>query len=131
MRYIDNPDLTPDELETFRSAVNVWRKSQVVVIAGKLTGETDEVQWTRRIAGEYPQLKPDLIRLIDKDNPCLSFYAILTLYWIDPETIDEFIKRSDRKYPVQLGSFCFRRELSNTLHDLLSYLEIQSANKTA
>lgn len=116
MRYIANPELSPAELADLRSAVNIWRKSDHIPCRPRSSCLYPSVAAARYIADKHPRLASDLARLTDSRNPCLAFFAYLTLVWIGSEFAGPCRDRlASRRFPVLEGCFVTQNDLTGAL----------------
>lgn len=116
MRCIDNPDLSAEELTTLRNAVNEWRTSQNIPCRPRAMGVYPSVVAARHIADTFPNLEPDLGRLISSRNLCLAFFAFLMLDWIGSDESARYRDRvHGRRFPVLDGCFVVSRSLDDAL----------------
>lgn len=112
MRYIDNPNLSSAELTTLHDAVNEWRIAQNVPCRPRSMGVYPSVAAAYHIAAAFPNLEPDIGRLISSKNPCLAFFAFLTLDLIGSDVSDPYREElRGRRFPVLDGSFVVERGL--------------------
>jgi hypothetical protein len=125
IRYINNPSLKPDELSTLRAAVNLWRTSQSIPCRPRSGRLYETVEVAHNIAIAYPNLAPDLVRLTSSRNPCLAFYAFLTLTWIDSDVADSCRTHMDGlTFSVVDGCFVCPRSLDATLDAVLLHYHL-------
>jgi hypothetical protein len=116
MRYIDNPNLTTEELAVLREAVNHWRKAQSVPCRPGSARLNPSVESAHLIAETYPHLSSDLIPLTRSQNPLLAFFSYLTLVWIGSEAADSCREQLlARQFPVLDGCFLTHRSLESAV----------------
>jgi len=116
MRYIDNANLTSEELSVLREAVNHWRKAQSIPCRPRSPLFSPSVASAHLIAHSYPQLSSDLVGLTGSHNTCLAFFAFLTLSWIGGDAVTVCRGRLEAcQFPVLDGCFLTHRDLDGAI----------------
>lgn len=125
MRYIDNTNLTSEELAVLRDAVNHWRKAQSIPCRPRSPLFSPSVASAHLIAHSYPQLSSDLVGLTGSRNTCLAFFAFLTLSWIGGDAATASREQlAARQFPVLDGCFLTHRGLDGAIEAAETHLSL-------